>query len=243
MTIRQGRRLEALSPLYCEAFVESYCRCGLGHYFHLLNLVMFFFSPPWENKHCTYKIKPELSVSFTWRGQGHGSTVILKLTCSLKRRGSWQRSTYAKRGGRARWVGGGRRWKDRRRRRKRKDETDRSYPTRYPEWQPGNKGSIKAALGGQSEEQADGLSSAPSSARYAPLPVNNPLPSLFHVSFFFFLTLPVSHVSKLRQKQRCPHHHLSSSLQFGLSLSRKRLRLEFSPACPLIFIFHCLCSG
>lgn len=147
---------------------------------------MFFFSPPWENKHCTYKIKPQLSVSITWRGQGHGSTVILKLTCSLKRRGSWQRSTYAKRGGRARWVGGGRRWKDRRRRRKRKDETDCSYPTRYPEWQPGNEGSIKAALGGQSEEQADGLSSAPSSARYAPLPVNNPLPSLFHVSFFFF---------------------------------------------------------
>lgn len=30
-------------------------------------------------------------------------------------------------------------------------ETDCSYPTRYPEWQPGNKGSIKAVLGGQSE--------------------------------------------------------------------------------------------
>lgn len=62
--------------------------------------------------------------------------------------------------------GGGIRW----RRRKRKDESDCSYPTRYPEWQPGNKGSIKAALSGQSEEQAEGLSSAPSSARYAALP-------------------------------------------------------------------------
>lgn len=239
MTIRQGRRLKALSPLNYEAFLESYCRCRSGYYFHLLNLVMFFFSPLWENKHCTYKIKPELSVSITWRGQGHWRTVILKLTCSLQRRGSWQRSTYAKRGWCARWVGGGRRRKDRRRRRKRKDETDCSYPTRYPEWQPGNKGSIKAALGGQSEEQADGLSSA----RYAPLPWTI---LCLHFSMCpFFFTLPVSHVSKLRQKQRCPHHHLSSPLQFGLSLSSKRQRLEFSPACPLIFIppFHCLCSG
>ncbi len=36
--------------------------------------------------------------------------------------------------------------RNRQRRRKRDDETDCSYPSRYPEWQPGNKGSIKAAL-------------------------------------------------------------------------------------------------
>lgn len=66
-----------------------------------------------------------------------------------------------------------------------------------------------------------------SSARYAPLP------SPFLVSFFH---KAVCHVSKLRHKQRCPPGHLSSAMLVGLSLSRKRQRLEFSPACPVILI-------
>lgn len=66
-----------------------------------------------------------------------------------------------------------------------------------------------------------------SSARYAPPP------SPFRVSFFHEA---VCHVSKLRHKQRCPPGHLSSAMLLGLSLGRKRQRLEFSPACPLVLI-------
>lgn len=137
-----------------------------------------------------------------WRGQGHRRTVILELLCWLKDVET-EKCLRKHRRMRRRGIKGRRRkWCRRRRRRvggrRRRRNDDCSYPTRYPEWQPGNKGSIKAALGGPSREQAHGLSSAPSWACYATLPWTPPpislwgLPSPFHVFFFHFTCLSVS---------------------------------------------------
>lgn len=95
--------------------------------------------------------------------------------------------------------GGGRRqveedaldeWEEETEEKRREKDSDRTpYPARYSEWQLGNRGSSEAAPGGQSREQAGGLSSAPLLGSLFCSAANDPLPPLpfffFRVSFFF----------------------------------------------------------
>lgn len=151
MTIRWECRLEALSSLKSWGF--QWIIDVDGAVSSLVKSCHVFASLGSGEKKKWKKKKPKTTHTITCMGQGHGRTVILKLSCWLKGHGNWQRNTHTQRGGWAGRVGG---------RSKGgeegggtgeggESETDCSYPTRYPEWQPGNKGSIKAVLGGQSE--------------------------------------------------------------------------------------------
>lgn len=65
-----------------------------------------------------------------------------------------------------------------------------------------------------------------------------------HLSMCPLFTPPVYLCFKSDAKQRSPHHHFSLIPAVWSLFEQKRQSLEFSPACPCIFIllFNCLCS-
>lgn len=232
MTIRQGRRLKALNH-EAFAFVES--RMVVGAVFSLVKSC-FFLPLLWGRKKTTQtKYKPSLCLRVLERSRPQNNSYFGVTSATERLTEKYLRTERRMTMGRMRrtaLLGKSREEEEA------EEENERRWTTHI--LRAGNKGSIKAALGRQSKEEADGLSSA------LPWACMSLCHLLLLLSFFILcchlstVHVPLSlHLSVCVSKSWGKNSPAALVITFLhpcslLSLSRRKKRIEFTLPCPLL---------